>query len=137
MRTLAGIAAGLLVGVVLLEALAAGLLVLVPDSVLRADFGQYGLLLWPLLPVPALLWLSAGLAAGAMTTAVARCPLVGILAGAGLAVPAGLVVGLAWPGSAQTVLAAALPLSGAAAGALLVARVLKADRAVSVPDQAV
>lgn len=137
MRVLAAITAGLLVGVVLLEALTAGLLMLVPETALLAEYGEYGLLSWPLLPLPALLWLMAGLAGGTMSAAVAQRPLTGVVTGALLALPAGLIVGLARPGSLQMVLAMALPFCGALAGALLVARVLRADTAASAPGQAV
>ncbi|HLS05940.1 MAG TPA: hypothetical protein VK036_06550 [Wenzhouxiangella sp.] len=123
MRALKAIASGLVVGVILIEAALAGLAVLLPPSVLMSS-SDYPAepLAWPLLPVPALVWLVGGAAAGAMAAAMNKSAWTGVLAGLVLAVPAALVVGLVEPGDSGILLAGCLPLAGAAAGSALAAR---------------
>lgn len=137
MRILAAFCTGLVVGVVLIESMTAGLLVLVPEDAMSVHAADAGRLIWPLLPVPALVWLFGGAACGAMASAVAGKAIVGWIAGALLAVPALLIVNLVSPGDPLCLLAAALPLSGAAAGSVFAARLERSDATVSEPGQAV
>lgn len=123
MRALKAIASGLVVGVILIEALLAGLTVLLPAPLLTSvsDYPARPLA-WPLLPIPALVWLVGGAAAGAMATAMNQSAWTGVLAGLVLAVPAVLIVGLIEPGDSGILLAGCLPLAGAAAGSALASR---------------
>src|SRR5690625_7503947 len=93
MRALKAIASGLVVGVILIEAALAGLAVLLPPSVLMSS-SDYPAepLAWPLLPVPALVWLVGGAAAGAMAAAMDYSAWTGVLAGLVMALSAALVV---------------------------------------------
>gem|GEM_PF-6521610 len=137
MQVLAAFCTGLVVGVILIESMTTGLLVLLPEDVMTVHAADAGRLVWPLLPVPALVWLVGGAACGAMASAVAGSAIVGSVAGALLAVPAMLIVNLVSPGDPLCLLAAALPLSGAAAGSVLAARLERSDATVSAPGQAV
>lgn len=139
MRILLALTAGLIVGVILIEAISAGLLVLVPESTLRVEasdgFGQA--LVWPLLPVPALVWITGGLVGGMMTAAVAPRVGWGLCTGLLLGLPAFVLVGLITPGNPLALLAGALPIAGSAAGTALVARLEDAHATVSENGQAV
>ncbi|HSH27668.1 MAG TPA: hypothetical protein VK972_07900 [Wenzhouxiangella sp.] len=137
MRALGALAAGLAIGVILIEAISSGLTVLLPEALMRVEAadGYGGALVWPLLPTPALVWLFGGLAAGCMAAAAGPHPALGLAAGALLALPPFLLVGLVTPGNPAALLAAALPLAGSAAGTALVARLR--HEAVSTSDQAV
>ncbi|HSH27972.1 MAG TPA: hypothetical protein VK972_09455 [Wenzhouxiangella sp.] len=137
MRVLGALTAGLAVGVILIEAISSGLGVLLPETMMRVEtaIGQGAVLVWPLLPVPALVWMLGGLAGGCMAAAAGPHPALGLVAGALLALPPFIVVGLATPGNPAALLAAALPLAGAAAASALVARLRY--EAVSTNDQAV
>lgn len=139
MRILGALAAGLVIAVILIEALSAGLAVLLPEAVMfvRAVDGYGGAIFWPLLPVPALVWMLGGLAGGAMSAAAAPHPGFGLALGALLAVPAFVVVGIATPGNPMALLAASLPLAGSAAGSILAARLRRNDATVSANQQAV
>ncbi|RFF28377.1 MULTISPECIES: hypothetical protein [unclassified Wenzhouxiangella] len=139
MRVLLALCAGLLVSVILIEAISAGLLVLLPESILRVEagdgFGQA--LVWPLLPVPALVWIAGGLFGGMMTAALAPRIGWGLCTGALLGLPAFVLVGLTTPGNPLALLASALPLAGSAAGVALVARLQDEEATVSTNHQAV
>lgn len=139
MRILLALTAGLIVGVVLIEAILAGLLVLVPESTLRVEasdgFGHA--LVWPLLPVPAMVWITGGLVGGMMTAAMAPRIGWGLCAGALLGLPAFVLVGLTMPGNPMALLACALPIAGSAAGTALVARMQNEEATVSENDQTV
>jgi hypothetical protein len=139
MRVLGALAAGLIIGVILIEAISAGLLVLLPDGWMRVEaeggFGQP--VVWPLLPIPALVWLVGGLAGGAMASAMATRVGWGLCVGVLLAVPAYVLVGLTTPGNPMALLAAALPVAGSAAGAAIVVRLERQQMTVSANDQAV
>lgn len=137
MRILVALAAGLAVGTVLMEAMLAGLLVVLPESLLRVQTPVSGPLAWPLMTIPALVWMAGGATGGAMAAAVSGRTGVGLLAGALMGVPAFVVVNLSTPGNPMAALAALLPLAGSAAGALLAARLLRADATVSATDQQV
>lgn len=137
MRILAALAAGMTVGTVLMESVLSGLLVLLPESALRFDSTTAGPLVWPLMVLPALIWMSGGAVCGAMATAVSGRSWIGLVGGILMAAPAFLVVNLTTPGNPMTLLAALLPLSGSAAGAALAARILRADSTVSAPGQQV
>lgn len=123
MKTLKATACGLLVGVILIEALLGGLTVLLPSSLLMS-VSTYppAPQPWPLLPIPAVIWLLGGAAAGAMAAAMRQSGWTGVFAGLVLAVPAALIVGLVEPGDSGILLAACLPISGAAAGSALASR---------------
>lgn len=137
MRVLGALTAGLAIGVILIEAISSGLTILLPEALMRvqAADGYGGMLVWPLLPVPALVWMFGGLAGGSMAAAAGPHPALGLAAGALLALPPLVVVGLAMPGNPATLLAAALPLAGSAAGTALVARLR--HETVSAHGQAV
>lgn len=139
MRILVALAAGLLIGVILIEAITAGLLVLIPGSMLLVEasdgFGEA--LVWPLLPVPALIWMTGGLVGSMMTAALAPRSGWGLCAGALLALPAFVLVALTTPGNPLALLASALPLAGSAAGTALVMRLQDGKATVSTNDQAV
>lgn len=139
MRVLGALAAGLIIGVILIEAISAGLLVLLPDGWMRveADGGFGAPVVWPLLPIPALVWLVGGLAGGAMATAMTVRAGWGLAVGLLLALPAYVVVGLITPGNPMAFLAAALPFAGSAAGAAIVVRLQHQQMTVSANDQAV
>lgn len=139
MRILAALAAGLIIGIILIEALSAGLSVLLPENLMQvqAADGYGGRVTWPLLPIPALVWLVGGLAGGAMTAATAPHPAWGLAAGGLLAIPAFTLLGMITPGNPMALLAASLPLGGAMAGAAIVARLRRDDAAVSENGQAV
>lgn len=137
MRILAALAAGLAVGTVVVESVFAGLLVLLPDSALRIETAAGGPLIWPLMFVPALVWICGGAACGAMASAVSGRSWTGLLGGILMAVPAFVIVNLTTPGQPMAMLAALLPFSGAMAGAAFAARILRADATVSAPDQRV
>lgn len=124
MRVLWALAAGLLIGIVLIEAMSAGLQVLLPGTALHVEAadGFGGQLVWPLLPVPAIVWMLGGLAAGTMAAAMGPHPVCGPIAGTLLAIPALTLVGLTAPGNPLALLAAALPLAGSAAGTAVVVR---------------
>jgi len=124
MRALTALAAGLVIGVILIESISAGLAVLLPQTALyvEAADGYSGPVVWPLLPVPALIWLLGTLAGGAMAAAVGPRPAWGLAVGTLLAMPAFLLVGLITPGNPLALLAAALPVIGSSAGAVLVVR---------------
>ncbi|WP_376695018.1 hypothetical protein [Wenzhouxiangella sp. EGI_FJ10305] len=139
MRALLALTAGLLVGVTMIEAISAGLLVLIPDSMLRVEatdgFGEA--LVWPLLPIPALIWMTGGLIGSMMTAALAPRIGWGLCAGVLLALPPLVLVGLTTPGNPMALLASALPIAGSAAGTALVVRLQDEKATVSTNDQAV
>ncbi len=137
MRSLGALTAGLVIGVILIEALASGLALLLPESLIQVEAadGYAGPRFWPLLPVPALVWMLGGMAAGAMAAAAGPHPALGVAAGALLGLPAFVLVGLVMPGNPMALLAAALPLAGSAAATALVARLGR--EAVSGNDQTV
>lgn len=137
MRVLGALTAGLVIGVILIEAASSGLAVLLPGPLMyvEAADGYAGALVWPLLPVPALIWMLGGLAAGTMAAAAGPHPALGVAAGALLGLPAFVLVGLVMPGNPMALLAAALPLAGSAASTALVARLGR--EAVSGNDQTV
>lgn len=138
MRVLKALAAGITVGVILIEATSAGLLVLVPESLLTAgEQPSKASAAWPLHPLPALVWLLGGLAGSLMAGAVARNPMVGLGVGVLLAVSAFVMVNLTNPADPRAWLAAALPLSAAAGGASMIARLLRKEVAASANEQAV
>jgi len=136
MNTLKALAAGTLVGIVLVEAVLAGLATLLPAGLVGVGSPLGFVPGWPLLPVPALAWLLGAAAAGAMASALDARALTGLAAGALMGLPAFILVGLATPGNPLAFLAAALPLSGAAAGTVLAQRLRRLDTAASAPDQA-
>lgn len=139
MRILVALAAGLVIAVILIEAISNGLSVLLPEAVMlvEAADGYGGPIVWPLLPVPALIWMTGGLAGGAMGSAAAPHPAWGLGVGALLAVPAFVLVGLITPGNPFALLAASLPLVGSAAGTVLVTRLRRKEATVSVTGQSV
>lgn len=137
MRILVALAAGLVVGTVLVESLLAGLLVLLPESLLRIHTAANEALAWPLLTIPALVWTAGGGACGAMATAISKRPGVGLAGGFLMAVAVFLLVNLTTPGSETGLLAALLPLTGSVAGALLAAHIVRADATVSATGQQV
>lgn len=122
MRTLKALAAALAVATILMEALRAGLVVLLPPELLYTPLPVPVVheIAWPLLPVNALIWLLGGLIAGIMASGLARHWAAGLLAGLLLGCPAVLIIGLALPGSTSMLTAAALPLIGALAGSRLI-----------------
>lgn len=139
MRVLGALAAGLLVGIILIEAISAGMLVLLPDALVRvaaADgFGRP--VVWPLLPLPAVVWLIGGLAAGLMSAALAPHPLWGLCTGVLLGLPSFVLVGLTTPGNPMALLAASLPVAGSAAAVALVSRLAGEQAGASAKHQAV
>lgn len=139
MRILLALTAGLIVGVILIEAISAGLLVLLPESILRveASDGFGNALVWPLLPVPAMIWITGGLVGGMMSAALAPRIGWGLCAGLLLGLPAFVLVGLTTPGNPMALLASALPIVGSAAGAALIARLQDEEATVSANDQTV
>lgn len=139
MRTLVALVAGLVIGVILIEAISTGLLILLPDSAMRVEAadGYGGPLVWPLLPVPAIIWILGGLAGSAMAAAAGPHPACGLVVGGLLALPAFALVGLVTPGNPLALLAAALPFLGSAAGTALVVRLQREEATVSANDQAV
>lgn len=122
MDTLKALLAGLLVGIILIESLAAGLAVLLPAALLTVSFEGGRIPAWPLFPLPALIWLLGSMAAGAMATAMRGQAVAGIVCGALLAISVFVLVNLTTPGNPMALLAAALPLAGAAAGSALARR---------------
>lgn len=122
MDTLKALLAGLLVGIILIESLAAGLAVLLPADLLTVSIAGGRIPAWPLFPLPALIWLLGSTAAGAMATAMRRQAAAGMVCGALLAVSAFVLVNLTTPGNPMALLAAAVPLAGAAAGSALARR---------------
>ncbi len=132
-------AAGVLVGVILIEAVLAGLRSLVPETALFVDTGERfaGTLVWPLLPLPALTWMLGSALGGAMAAAMAPKPAWGLGIGALLGFAAFVLVGMVTPGNPAALLAAAVPLAGAAAGTAVVARLRKEDATVTASGQAV
>lgn len=139
MRVLVALAAGLIIGVILIEAVSAGLLVLLPDTLLlvEAADGFGGPVLWPLLPLPAVVWLIGGLAAGLMSAALAPHPLWGLCTGVLLGLPAFVLVGLTTPGNPMALLAASLPIAGSAAATALVSRLAGEQAGASAKRQTV
>jgi len=139
MRILVALTAGVVIGVILLEAISSGLAVLLPGSTVsvQAADGYGGPLIWPLLPVPALIWILAGLSGGCMAAAAGPHPAWGLAVGALLALPAFLLVSLATPGNPLALLAAVLPILGSAAGTLIVLRLRRGEAAVSASGQSV
>lgn len=139
MRILVALSAGVVIGVVLIEAISAGASVVLPEAAIRvqAADGYGGRPIWPLLPVPALIWSFAGLAGGAMAAAVAPRASWGLAVGGLLAIPAFVLVGLVTPGNPLALLAAAIPLVGSAAGTVAVIRMRHQDTTVTANDQAV
>lgn len=139
MRILVALAAGLFISVILIEAISTGLSVLLPEAAMRVEAadGYAGPVVWPLLPVPAFIWILGTLAGGAMASAVAPHPAWGIGVGALLALPVLVLVGLVTPGNPLALLAAALPLLGSAAGAALVRRLRLQEATVSATGQSV
>jgi hypothetical protein len=124
MRILVALAAGLVIGLVLIEALLAGLSILLPEAALTVEAvdGYGGRIAWPLLPVPAVVWLLGSLAGGVMAAAISGRPAWSLSIGVLLAIPAAVIVGMITPGNPMALLAAALPLVGSAAGAAIAAR---------------
>lgn len=137
MRILFALATGLVVGTVLVEALLAGLLVLLPASLLQIQTSANEALAWPLMTLPALVWTAGGAACGAMATAMSQRAAVGVAGGILMALAACLLVNLTTPGSETSLLAALLPLTGSVAGTLLAAHLVRADATVSATDQQV
>ena len=139
MRMLKATAAGLVVGIIFVEAVTSGLSVLLPASMIRIDPlpGIAAALPWPLWPAPAATWVLGGSMAGAMATALGGRSACGVLTGALLSLPVVANVGWVTPGNPMMLLAALLPLSGAAAGTALALRLRDEDAAVSVNKQAV
>lgn len=138
MHVLKALAAGMTVGVILIEATSAGLLLLVPESLLTVgEQPGNASAAWPLHPLPALVWLVGGLLGSLMAGAVARRPVVGLGVGVLLAVSAFALVNLTRPADPGAWLAAALPLSAAAGGACMIARLLRKEAAASANEQAV
>lgn len=139
MLVLKALAAGVLVGAIVIEATLAGLKSLLPAATLLVDAGERftAPLVWPLLPLPALIWMLGGALGGAMAAAMAPRSGWGLGAGLLLGIPAFLVVGMVTPGNPAALLAASVPLAGSAAGAALVARLRREDATVSPSGQAV
>ena len=139
MLAIKALAAGVLVGVILIEAGLAGLRSLAPESALIVNAGErfVGALIWPLLPLPAMIWMLGGALGGAMAAAMAPKPGWGLGVGALLGLPAFLMVGMVTPGNPSALLAATVPLSGAAAGTALAARLRREDATASASGQAV
>lgn len=138
MRVLKALAAGTAVGVILIEATSTGLLQLVPGPWLIAGEQPAGAsTAWPLLPLPAVLWLLGGLVGSLMAGAVARSPAAGVGVGGLLAASAFVLVNLTTPAHPGAWLAALVPLSAAAGGATVIARLLRKEAAVSATEQAV
>lgn len=128
MRIFKALAAGLAVGVILLEALRTAVQAFAPGHNLYDLAANAGAV-----PLTALLglagaWLLAGTFAGAMATAMAGNRLAGWLAGMLLCLPAGLILMLS--GLEGSVVAiASLPLVGAIAGSAIARRVVRRDAA--------
>lgn len=139
MLVLKALAAGVLVGVILIEAVLAGLRSLIPEAALIVNAGEHfvGPLIWPLLPLPAMIWMLGGALGGAMTAAMAPKTGWGLGVGALLALPAFVLVGMVTPGNPAAFLAAAIPVAGSAAGTALAARLRHEDATVSASGQAV
>lgn len=139
MRILVALAAGMVIGVILIEATSSGLSLLLPESAMsvRAADGFASAVIWPLLPAPALVWMLGGFGGGTMAAAAGPHPAWGLAVGLLLALPAFVIVGLVTPGNPLALLAAALPLVGAAAGTALVLRLRRGEASVSAAGQSV
>ncbi|MDZ7791137.1 MAG: hypothetical protein U5L08_11730 [Xanthomonadales bacterium] len=139
MLVLKALAAGVLVGVILIEAVLAGLRSLVPESALIVNAGEgfVGPLIWPLLPLPAVIWMLGAALGGAMAAAMAPKPGWGLGVGALLGLTAFVLVGMVTPGNPAALFAVTIPLAGAAAGTALAARLRREDATVSASGQAV
>lgn len=127
MRSLAGLAGGVVIGVILMEALLAGCNMLIPEMDLhQALIGQIELDTAMRISVVAI-WFLGGLVSGLMATAVSRQLVTGCLSGVCLMLPVLLLAELGGlPGRLTTVLIPA-PLLGAGAGAWLAGCMLEIE----------
>ena len=133
MPVIKALTAGTLVGVILIEAALSGLRFLTSESALMIDMEQRFIdpLIWPLLPLPAVIWMLGGALGGAMAAAMAPKPGWGLGVGSLLGLPALFMVGMVTPGNPSALLAATVPLAGAAAGTALAARLRREDASAS------
>lgn len=125
-RMLAGILAGLALGVVVMEAFLAGMTLLLPAFDPEGLFDPAAGPGW--YPGWCLAWLLAGAAGGSMATGVARRWPAGVLSGILLATAAILHAALSPLPDFLVIVLALLPLAGAVVGTRLAARLLARDR---------
>lgn len=131
MRTLAGLAGGVVIGVIVIEALLAGSAKLIPD----AEF--YRAVVWGIGMEPrhllmfAALWLIGGLSSGLMATAVSRRRFYGCLSGICLAIPVLLFIELGGQPRLLLPILLPAPMLGAYAGAWIAGRILAAETIVT------
>lgn len=122
MQIFKALAAGLVVAVILIEALCAAVQVLTPElDLLEAVHGD-------LIPPPAvasslaLAWFLGGIATGTMSTAMGGSRGAGWIAGLMLCIPPGLIMVSSGPATGILALAG-LPFAGAIAGSAIAGRV--------------
>lgn len=124
MTILKALAAGLTVGIVVIEGLCAAVAAFTPfppPCPLRVPIET--------MPVPAmvLVWLAGSAAAGAMATGIAGRGTTGWIAGALLCLPLAVTAALSGPTNSASAALIMLPLFGAGAGATLAGRLLADD----------
>ncbi|QKK03622.1 MAG: hypothetical protein HND55_13705 [Pseudomonadota bacterium] len=121
MRTLGALAAGLLIGIVTIEAVCAMITLLLDPAAPQPLISRLPLDAVSALAVAAA-WFGGGLLAGCMASAVTGRRLPGWLCGTLLGLSMLLVVNLNDPGSVLALIAPAWPLSGALVGSGLARR---------------
>lgn len=132
-QSLKSLAAGLVVGAVLIEAAIAASTAFLPyPSVLVFADGRGIEVVWPLALLPALYWVAGGTACGAMTCGMSGSRGLGLLGGVLLGLAPALIVKLAAPGQADALIAGCLPLLGAALGTRWAWRLRQLDAPASV-----
>ncbi len=123
MRPLMALAAGLLVGLIVIEAVLAAIRVFTSNQELMLDLASGNLLPGPHLLAVSATWLVGSILAGAMSTVMSGSRACGWLAGVLLCLPALLTLTLA--GFPWSIVSAGLvPLAGAIAGSALARRTL-------------
>lgn len=131
MSILKALAAGLAVGIALIEGLCQALAAFTPLP-LMCPPGPHAASGMPYALPLALIWLAGGAAAGAMASGMARRRTTGWITGAALCIPLALIAVLSDTGGNLAFVA--LPLFAAGAGAEFAGRMMARDRSAHSPD---
>lgn len=130
MSILKALAAGLAVGIALIEGLCQALAAFTPLPLMCPPGPESASGMPYVLPL-ALIWLAGGLAAGAMAAGMARRRFTGWITGAALCIPLALIAVL--PDAGGSLPLVAVPLFAAGAGAEFAGRLMTRDRSAHSP----